>query len=235
MAAWFWRAARFAPYRAQLASRWKHARRMLSLGLPIAGQMLLETGAFVFSALMMGWLGTTALAAHQIAINVASVTYMAASGIGAAATVRVGQFAGAGHHHEVRRAASSALWLAFGFMLLMGLLLILTRHALPYFYVPEPGAAAARALAAELLVIAALFQMSDGVQVAALGVLRGLQDVRVPGLISFIAYWVVALPLGYWLAFPMGYGPSGLWAGLCLGLTLSAVALTWRVRLLSRG
>ncbi len=234
MAAWFWRAARFAPYRAQLAAKWKHARRMLSLGFPIAGQMLLETGAFVFSALMMGWIGTTALAAHQIAINVASVTYMAASGIGAAATVRVGQFAGAGRHHEVRRAATSALWLAFGFMLLMGLLLVVVRHQLPWVYVTKPDGAAARALAADLLIIAALFQMSDGVQVTALGALRGLQDVRVPGLISFIAYWVVALPLGYWLAFPMGYGPSGLWAGLCLGLTLSAVALTWRVRMLSK-
>ena len=233
MAAWFWRAPRFAPYRARLAVRWKHARRMLGLGFPIAGQMMLETGAFVFSALMMGWLGTTALAAHQIAINVASVTYMAASGIGAAATVRVGQFAGAGRFHEVRRAAAAALWLAFGFMLLMGLLLIVVRHQLPWFYVTTPDGAAARALAAELLIIAALFQMSDGVQVAALGVLRGLEDVRVPGLISFIAYWVIALPLGYWLAFPMGYGPAGLWAGLCLGLTVSAVALTWRVRALS--
>lgn len=234
MAAWFGRAARFAPYRAQLASRWKHARRMLGLGFPIAGQMMLETGAFVFSALMMGWIGTTALAAHQIAINVASVTYMAASGIGAAATVRVGQFAGAGRHYEVRRAATSALWQAFGFMLLMGVILVLTRHHLPGLYVTTSDGAAARALAAELLVIAALFQMSDGVQVAALGALRGLEDVRLPGLISFVAYWVIALPLGYWLAFPLGYGPHGLWAGLCLGLTLSAVALTWRVRALSR-
>ena len=234
MAAWFWRAARFAPYRQRLATRWKHARRMLGLGLPIAGQMLLETGAFVFSALMMGWLGTTALAAHQIAINVASVTYMAASGIGAAATVRVGQFAGSRQHHEVRRAGASALWLAFGFMVIMGVGLVLARHELPYLYVPEPGAAAARALAAELLVIAALFQMSDGVQVAALGVLRGLEDVRVPGLISFVAYWVIALPLGWVLAFPLGYGPAGLWVGLCLGLTISAALLTWRVRLLSR-
>ena len=234
MAAWFWRAAQFAPIRARLAGRWKHARRMLSLGLPIAGQMVLETGAFVASALMMGWLGQTALAAHQIAINVASVTYMAASGIGAAATVRVGQFAGAGRHYEVRRAATSALWLAFGFMLLMGVLLILTRHWLPTLYLPEPEAAAARGLAAELLIIAAIFQISDGVQVTALGALRGLQDVRVPGLVSFVAYWVISLPLGYWLAFPMGYGPNGMWTGLCLGLLLSAVALTWRVRRLTR-
>ncbi len=233
MAAWFWHAPRFAPYCAQLATRWKHARRILGLGLPIAGQMMLETGAFVFSALMMGWVGTTALAAHQIAINVASVTYMAASGIGAAATVRVGQFAGAGRHHEVRRAASSALFLAFAFMLLMGVLLVLMRHQLPWFYVTTADGAAARALASHLLIIAALFQISDGVQVAALGALRGLEDVRVPGLISFIAYWVIALPLGYWLAFPLGYGPMGLWAGLSIGLTLSAVALSWRVRVLS--
>ena len=230
MAAWFWRAARFAPVRARLAARAKYARRMLGLGLPIAGQMLLETGAFVFSALMMGWLGATALAAHQIAINVASVTYMAASGIGAAATVRVGQLAGGGLRAEGRRAAIAALWLAFGFMLLMGLGLILSRHGLPWLYQPKPAeGGAARLLAAELLIIAALFQVSDGVQVAALGALRGVEDVRVPGLISFVAYWVVALPLGYWLAFRAGLGPMGLWAGLCLGLTVSAVALSWRV------
>lgn len=229
MAAWFWRAPRFAPYRARLASRFKHARHILNLGLPITGQMLLETGAFVFSALMMGWIGTTALAAHQIAINVASVTYMAASGIGAAATVRVGQYAGAGHVHELRRAAASALWMAFAFMLIMGALLVLARHALPELYVKEALAADTRALAAQLLIIAALFQVSDGVQVTALGVLRGLHDVRIPGLISLIAYWVIALPLGYWLAFPLHMGAPGLWAGLLLGLTLSAGALSWRV------
>ncbi len=234
MAWWFWHAERFAPYRQQLAVRWKHARRILGLGLPITGQMLLETGAFVFSALMMGWINTSSLAAHQIAISVASVTYMAASGIGAAATVRVGQFAGAGQHHEVRRAANSAVLLAFAFMLLMGGLLILTRHQLPWLYDAKPEDIATRALAAELLIIAALFQVSDGVQVAALGALRGLEDVQVPGLISLVAYWVIALPLGYWLAFPMGYGANGLWAGLCLGLTLSAVALTWRVWVKSR-
>ncbi len=234
MAAWFWRAARFAPYRDRLTTRLKHARRILALGLPIAGQMVLETGAFVFSALMMGWIGVTAQAAHQIAINVASVTYMAASGVGAAATVRVGQFAGAGQGHEVRRAGYSALALAFGFMLLMGLLLIVFRQELPLLYIADAAAADVRTLAAQLLIVAALFQVSDGVQVAALGVLRGLEDVRVPGLISLVAYWVIALPLGYILAFTAGWGAIGLWTGLLVGLSLSALLLTWRFHRESR-
>ncbi|WP_254245069.1 MATE family efflux transporter [Hymenobacter sp. BRD67] len=144
-------------------------RGQLALGLPIGVQMMLEVGAFSFSFLMIGWLGVTPQAAHQIAINVASVTYMAATGIAAAATIRVGNLRGSGDMAGARQAGFAAYWLAFGFMGTMGLLLVVLRHSIPSFYNTDPAVVAQ---AATLLAIAAGFQVSDGLQVVGLGALR---------------------------------------------------------------
>ena len=230
MAGYVLLAPRLAGSRAAIQSWWPDAetgRRLLDLGAPIGVQMAFEVGAFSFSNLMMGWLGVTAQAAHQVAITVASVTYMAASGISAAATVRVGQLRGAGRLGEARQAGFAAYWLTFGFMGLMALLLIVGRYQIPLLFINDPAVVAQ---AATLLLIAALFQISDGMQVVGLGALRGLEDVKVPSVVALLAYWAVALPLGYGLGFVLKLGPVGVWTALLLGLSIVAGVLLVRFR-----
>ncbi|WP_019949066.1 MATE family efflux transporter [Hymenobacter aerophilus] len=228
--AWYvLRAARLRPYREAAAANPRPdmpgLRRLLGLGAPIGVQMTFEMGAFSFSAIMIGWLGATQLAAHQIAINVASVTYMAASGIGAAVTIRVGKFFGAHDGAGARQAGQMGYLLTFAFMCLTGLVLVLVRNYLPFYYNHDPAVVAQ---AATLLLIAAAFQVSDGLQVVGLGALRGLEDVKVPSVVALLAYWVVALPLGYVLAFKLNMGAVGVWLGLLTGLTLVAGMLLLR-------
>jgi MATE family multidrug resistance protein len=202
-------------------------RGQLALGLPIGVQMMLEVGAFSVSFLMIGWIGVTPQAAHQIAINVASVTYMAATGIAAAATIRVGSLRGSGDLAGARQAGFAAYWLAFGFMSLMGLLMLSLRHVIPQFYNDDP---LVLAQAATLMTIAAAFQISDGLQVVGLGALRGLEDVKVPSVVALLAYWALALPLGYGLGFGLKLGAPGIWLGLLTGLSAVAVVLLLRFR-----
>ena len=237
MAAYVLRAERLRPYREAVRS-WLRPdpatlRQLLGLGLPIGVQMMLEMGAFSFSALMVGWLGVTALAAHQIAINVASVTYMAASGIAAAATIRVGRLRSLGELAEARQAGYAAYWLTFGLMSATALLMVLLRGRLPLLYLAldnAPADPAVVAQAATLLLIAAAFQVSDGLQVVGLGALRGLEDVKVPSVVALLAYWALALPLGYGLGFGLKLGAPGVWLGLLAGLSAVAVVLLRRFR-----
>ncbi|WP_046244715.1 MATE family efflux transporter [Hymenobacter terrenus] len=230
MAAYVLRARRLRAERSAIAS-WLPAaatiRRVVALGAPIGVQMALEVGAFGLSLLMAGWLGVTTEAAHKVAIDVASMTYMAASGIAAAATIRVGNLRGAGDLLAARRAGFAAYWLTFGFMGAMGLLLVLTRHVVPYIYITDPQVVAQ---ASTLLLIAALFQVSDGLQVVGLGTLRGLEDVKVPSVVALLAYWAVALPLGYFLGFKLHLGAPGVWTGLLVGLSIVAGVLLVRFR-----
>ena len=235
MGAYVLRAARLRPYR-EAATHWLRPdgatlRRLLDFGSPIGVQMMFEMGAFSFSAIMIGWLGATALAAHQIAINIASVTYMAASGIAAAATIRVGNLRGLGDAYGARQAGFAAYLLTFLFMSSMGLLLVVGREFIPHFYNHD---AAVVSQAATLLLVAAAFQVSDGLQVVGLGALRGLEDVKIPSVVALLAYWVVALPLGYCLGFILKMGSLGVWLGLLTGLTMVAGLLLWRFRQHSR-
>ena len=201
--------------------------RLFDIGAPIGVQMAFEVGAFAAAAIMIGWLGAVPLAAHQVAINLASMTYMAASGIAAAATIRVGRLSGAGSRAAARQAGAAAYVLGFAFMSGMGLLFILFRHQAPLLYSHDPAVVAQ---AGTLLLIAALFQVSDGVQVVGLGALRGLGDVKVPSVVALLAYWAVALPLGYWLGFGLHLGAPGVWTGLLVGLSIVAVVLMVRFR-----
>jgi MATE family multidrug resistance protein len=217
--------------------RWKqkylsarHMWRIIRLGLPISVQMIFEMGAFSFSAIMIGWLGAKELAAHQIAINVAALTYMMASGIGAAATIRVGTLFGQGKIKEMRAAGLSSLVMAILFMSTTGLILVLANSFIPSFYIQDPEVIE---LAAGLLIIAAIFQVSDGVQVVGLGCLRGLEDVKIPSMVSLLAYWVVGLPVGYLLCFKFNFGVNGIWTGLLIGLTIAALLLYLRFQKLS--
>jgi len=205
--------------------------RMLHIGLPAGSQFIFEAGAFGFSAIMMGWFGTTALAAHQIALNLATISYMTTSGLGAAATIRVGNFLGKKDMPQLRRAGFTLIMMGLILMTAWGILFFTGRFYLPSLYISDP---AVISVSASLLIIAGFFQLSDGLQVVCAGALRGLQDVKIPSLLIFVAYWVIALPLGYWLAFPLQLGPNGIWYGLLIGLTTTALFMVFRFQKLSK-
>ena len=205
--------------------------KMLHIGIPAGTQFILEAGAFGFSAMMMGWMGTTALAAHQIAINLATISYMTTSGLAAAATIRVGHFLGLRDFRSMKMGAFTLMGMAMMVMTAWALLFILGRHSLPTLYIADEHVIA---LTASLLIVAAFFQLSDGMQVVCAGALRGIQDVKIPTIFIFIAYWVIGLPLGYWLGFTMEVGPNGIWIGLFIGLTLTAIAMLVRFLHLSK-
>lgn len=205
--------------------------KMLHIGIPAGIQFIFEVSAFGFSAIMMGWLGTTALAAHQIAINLATISYMMTSGLGAAATIRVGNYLGQRNFRLLREAAFTLLGMGAGIMMLWGIVFLFGRYYLPSLYISEEEVIHT---AAPLLVIAALFQLWDGLQVVCAGALRGLQDVKIPSLLIFIAYWIIGLPMGYVLGFKLNWGPGGIWIGLLIGLFVTASAMVWRFNRLSR-
>jgi MATE family multidrug resistance protein len=205
--------------------------RILHIGLPSGVQYLFEAGSFSFSAVMIGWIGATALAAHQIALSLASVSFMITLGISNAATIRVGNAVGRGDGQEVRRAGFSAIIMGMSLMGLAALSFIIFRNALPNLYIDDP---AVLHLAARLLILAALFQLSDGMQVVGHGVLRGLTDVTVPMFIAIVSYWGIGIPTSYVLAFVVGWGVEGVWMGFVAGLTAAAISFTCRFHRMSR-
>ncbi len=201
--------------------------RMLGIGLPIAVQFQLEFSVFAAVALLMGRIGEIPVAAHQIAINIASLTFMVPLGISFAGAVLVGRAVGAGDAPRARRAAIASLIAGVVFMAGSAIALSTMPRLLARAYSND---AAVIALAATLLPIAAVFQVFDALQVVSIGVLRGVGDTRTPLIVNLLGYWVLALPLGLWLAFPMGLGPRGLWWGLVAGLAVVGVVLAARVR-----
>lgn len=201
--------------------------KMLHFGVPAGVQFIFEAAAFDFSLVMMGWMGASTQAAHQIGINLATISYMTTSGLAAAATIRVSYFLGRKDLKNLKMASYTLMVMALTFMTLCALVFIFGRHWLPGLYVNDKEVIG---IASSLLIIAGLFQLSDGMQVVCISALRGLQDVKIPSLLIFASYWIIGLPLGYWLAFTMGYGAIGIWLGLFLGLTLTATAMFIRFR-----
>jgi MATE family multidrug resistance protein len=204
---------------------WPVIKKILSLGLPSGFQYFFEVGAFAFAVVMVGWLGTAQLAAHQIALNLATISYMAVLGISVAGSIRVGNAVGMKDIAETRRSGFTAIFLGASVMLFAGIIFILFRKFFPTLYVNDEVVIS---YASSLLIIAALFQISDGTQAVGIGILRGLTDVKIPTAITFIAYWIVGLPVGYLLGFTLELGVQGVWIGLLLGLTTSAILLTLR-------
>lgn len=200
-------------------------KKILALGLPSGFQYFFEVGAFSFAVVMVGWLGTKQQAAHQIAINLASISFMAVLGISVAGSIRVGNAVGMKDIAETRRAGFTASLLGASIMLFSGIIFVVFRNYLPTLYVNDPEVIS---YASSLLIIAALFQLSDGAQAVGIGILRGLTDVKIPTAITFIAYWIVGLPVGYLLGFTLNLQVQGIWIGLLLGLTTSAILLTLR-------
>jgi MATE family multidrug resistance protein len=201
--------------------------RMLRLGLPIGAQHLLEFGAFALVALMMGWMGTQQMAGHQIAINLAALTFMVPLGVGDAASVLVGQAIGRADVAGTRGSARAALACGVVFMATTATLFLGLPEPLARLYSRDLEVVA---IAAALIPIAGVFQVFDGLQVVAAGVLRGAGDTRGPMLINLLGYWVLGLPLSVYLGFVARLGPAGLWWGLVLGLAVVACALLVRVR-----
>jgi len=208
----------------------KWIKSIMALGFPMGLQFTFEVTAFALAAIMIGWLGATELAAHQIAINLAAVTFMAASGIGSAASIRVGNQMGKRDYTTMRKAAITSYGMVILFMSLTATLFITLRNFLPHIYISN---AEVIAQASSLLIVAAVFQISDGVQVVGLGILRGMSDVKIPTIITLVAYWGTALPVGYLLGFKAGWGAEGVWIGLLLGLSVAAVLLFMRFHRIS--
>ena len=206
-------------------------KKILSLGLPSGIQYFFEVGAFAFAVIMIGWLGTDQLAAHQIAINLASISFMVVLGLSTAGSIRVGNAVGEQNVKQIRSAGFTTIIIAICFMAMSGVAFIAFRNLLPMLYIDDETVIS---IASSLLIIAALFQLSDGVQAVGIGILRGLTDVKIPTAITFIAYWVVGLPTGYFLGFNLGYDVQGVWIGLLAGLTTSAVLLTLRFNIKSK-
>jgi multidrug resistance protein, MATE family len=217
---------RLTPWRAESGSI-APLMRMLRLGIPIGVQYLLEYGAFAAAALLMGVLGTTQMAAHQIAINLASFTFMVPLGVSTATAVMVGHAIGAGDEAQARRSAIAGMMSGTAFMCLSALAFRLFPGALARAYT---GDATVVALAATLIPIAGVFQVFDGVQAVAAGVLRGIGDTHAPAIINVVGFWLIGLPVSWWLAFREGGGAVGLWWGIVVGLGAVALILLARVR-----
>jgi MATE family multidrug resistance protein len=204
---------------------------LLRVGLPIGVSIFLESSLFSGVALLMASLGTAAVAGHQVALNFLAITFMVPLGIAMAITVRVGQAAGRGDGEGIRRSGWTGISLALSVQVITGIVLLTVPRKIAAIYTSDP---AVLDIAAGLLVLAAVFQLSDGLQVSASGALRGLKDTRVPMWITLIAYWGVGLPLGYTLGLRLGLGPRGMWVGLIGGLTTAAALLVSRFRHLAR-
>ncbi|MES2711958.1 MAG: MATE family efflux transporter [Pseudomonadota bacterium] len=202
------------------------------VGLPIAAQMMLEIGVFATALIVVGWFGAASVAAHAIAIQLASFTFMVPMGIGQAATSRVGVFAGAGEPRAAALSGSVAIALGAVFMAVMAVMLMVFAEPLAWGFL-DPRDAEARhvvGIAATLLVIAGVFQLADGVQAVAAGALRGLKDTRVPMLLAALGYWGIGLPLGIALALGVGLEARGVWWGLAAGLAIVAALMLRRWR-----
>lgn len=234
LAVYLWRSPRFADlglFARFDPPRWRPIRDLLALGLPMGVSVFMEGSLFVATALIIGTLGTTQMAAHQVAILAASLFFMVPLGVAMATTVRVGHAVGAGDAPGVRWAAAAGYSLAMVAQTASAVVLVVGGAALASLVSPDPAVVA---LAALLMAYAAVFQYPDGFQALSAGALRGLKDTRAPMFITVLAYWGLGLPLGYWLGIVRGQGAPGLWTGLILGLSVAAGLLGWRFWRLAR-
>ena len=211
---------RLAPVAARL-------RRMVAVGAPIGGQLMAEVGVFAFAVVMMGWLNPVAQAAHQVTINIASATFMVATGTSLAGSIRVGQHVGAGSRRGVHRAVATTYVVVLSFMSLCAIAFLAAPRWLLGLYTDDPAIVQ---VGMGLMVMAAAFQVFDGAQVAGLCALRGAADTRVPMWITVLGYWVIGAPVAYLLGFHTDAGAVGVWAGLVVSLVVVSLLLAWRTR-----
>lgn len=216
------------------------SKKLLNLGFPSALQMFFEVALFTAAIWLSGVLGKNMQAANQIALNLASMTFMFAMGLGVTAMIRVGNQKGLRNFTELRRVAQSIFLLGLLFAIGFAVIFMLFRFSLPNLYVNVNDLSQIQdtrevvASAASLLLLAAIFQISDSVQVMVLGALRGMQDVKIPSLITFISYWVIGFPVCYFLGKPNMFGGVGIWIGLLFGLTTASVLMYLRFQYLTK-
>uniref|UniRef100_UPI003217736C MATE family efflux transporter n=1 Tax=uncultured Draconibacterium sp. TaxID=1573823 RepID=UPI003217736C len=205
----------------------KHVLSLLRIGLPIGFQLIVEVSTFGIGAVMMGWLGETQLAAHQVALGMATVTYMIALGVSQANTIRVSHQMGIKDYKSMKRASYASTHLVLMFMSTSALILVLGRNILPYLFTTDIEVIR---ISAGLLIVAAVFQLFDGLQVIMLSTLRGMADVTVPMFIAIIAYLLVGIPTSYVFAFLLNVGPQGIWFGFLVGLSTAGILFYLRFR-----
>lgn len=204
---------------------------ILKIGIPVALQGTFEVGAFGGANILIGTIGATQQAAHQVAINMAAVTFMVATGLSSAAAIRSGNNFGAKNHQLLRMSALSSYHIVLAFMTCTAIIFVVANQWLPWIVTNDTKVIAA---ASQLLLLAAVFQVFDGAQVVGLGILRGMGDVNIPTLITLIAYWIIGLPIGYFTGIYLGYGANGIWIGLVCGLAAAAIMLYLRFNRISR-
>jgi len=233
IALWLGRSKTFAAVRKAPRSGWEWARfrALLGIGVPVGGSLLFESGAFTAAALMMGWLGTTALAAHQIALCCAAFTFNFPLGLSTAVSMRLSRALGEGRRDALRAIGFGALGLSSVMMLTFAAVFVFAGGWLARGFSADANVIA---LAARLLMVAAVFQVFDGGQVVGAGALRGLADVKTPTVITLVAYWGLAIPGGYFLGVRGGFGAVGIWVALAMGLAFAAIFLGVRFARLTR-
>ncbi len=210
---------------------WPRLRTMLGVGLPVSGSLLFEGGAFAAATIMMGWLGAVPLAAHQVALSCAALTFMFSLGVSMAVGMQMSAAVGAGEHSRLRPIWVGGLGMGVALAAACAVVFLACGRAISHFFIDDP---AVISTATTLLVVAAIFQIFDGGQVINSAALRGLTDVKVPAAITFVAYWVLALPMGYVLGVRGSFGPAGIWTGLAAGLSFAAILLGLRFVRLTR-
>ena len=208
-------------------AQFAEVRKLLILGFPVGMMMLFEMASFSIAHLMSGWVSPTALAAHQVAINLASITFMIASGFATAGSIAVGYGYGEKDAGHIRTSVKASLILVLCGQVLFSFLFLFFSRPLAELYTRD---AQVVPLAATLILYASVFQLSDGMQATAAGLLRGMQDVRIPSVVAFVAYWLLMVPCCYFLGFTTGLGIEGIWIGFLIGLTAAAGMLLFRLR-----
>lgn len=205
----------------------KHVRKLLKMGFPISSQMFMEASAFVGTSIMMGWLGTEAISANQIAGTLGNCSFMIILSLGAATTIRISHGYGRRDVDDIALAGKASYHLVLIWCMICALLYISFRHLIPLLFTTN---AEVIEIASELMFFIALYQLSDGLQNASVNILRGLQDVKIIMPIAFLSYWVLNLPVGYFFGFIVGMGPSGLFLGFTFGLSTAAILMITRIR-----
>ena len=230
MITYFLRKVRYRAYLSGfslLNCSWKTIRQLLNMGVPIASQMFMGSSAFIGTSIMMGWLGTVTMSASHITMTLGNCVFMIVLSIGAATTIRVSHCYGARNISELSLAAKASYHLVLAWNFIAAIAIISLRHYIPLLFTTNTEVAA---LASHLLIFIALFQLSDGIQNVSVGILRGIQDVKIIAPIAFISYWILNLPIGYLLGFKLNMGAEGLILGFTFGLSTAAVLLIIRIR-----
>jgi MATE family multidrug resistance protein len=229
MAVYLARHPELSPFRgASLRPHLERLRRIVRIGAPIGAQLGAEIGTFSFAAVMMGWMGPSQLAAHQITLNLASATFMVAVGTAIAGSIRVGRAIGAGSRRAVHRAVLASYLVSLGFMALCAAMFLAFPRFLLELYTHDADIVR---YGTGLLLMTGIFQLFDGAQVTGISLLRGAADTRVPMLITLLGYWVIGVPLAYGLGFHTPLRHVGIWTGLTVALAVVGLLLFWRVRL----